>query len=124
MTHWQMYWITRLDALQGDGVVVIIIFSFFLGITAFIIATVAKYAGNDEDAIKIAQVTSRCSKILLSIGFSLILLLAFVPSTKEMAAIIIVPKIVNNEKIQELPENLLELSNEWIKAKTKELKEE
>lgn len=38
-----------------------------------------------------------------------------IPTTKEMVAILVVPKIANNEKIQQLPDNLLNLVNDWIK---------
>lgn len=43
---------------------------------------------------------------------------AFLPNTKQMATIIIVPKITNaisqNEELKKLPDNVLKLANEWI----------
>jgi len=39
----------------------------------------------------------------------------FIPTTKQMAAIYIIPKIVNNQEIVKLPKNLVALTNEWIK---------
>lgn len=42
----------------------------------------------------------------------------FIPTTKEMAAIILLPKITNaiqnNEELKKLPENVLQLANDWI----------
>lgn len=42
------------------------------------------------------------------------------PSTSEMAAIYILPKIVNNEDIQKLPPELTSLAIEWVKSLKKE----
>ena len=37
------------------------------------------------------------------------------PTTKEMAAIIVIPKVANNEKIQELGDGIYQLANDWLK---------
>ena len=39
---------------------------------------------------------------------------AFVPSTKQMAAIIVVPKIANSEKVQTVGNKLYDLAVEWM----------
>ena len=38
----------------------------------------------------------------------------FLPTTKQMAVIIVAPKIVNNEAIQTIPGKLVDLSNAWL----------
>jgi len=38
-----------------------------------------------------------------------------VPNTKEMAAIYIIPKIANSKQVSQLPENLINLVNDWAK---------
>ena len=38
----------------------------------------------------------------------------FVPSTKQMAAILVVPKIANSEKLQTSGNKLYELAVDWI----------
>ena len=38
----------------------------------------------------------------------------FLPSTKQMAAIMIVPKIVNNEKVQTIGNKIYDLAVEWM----------
>ena len=40
---------------------------------------------------------------------------AFIPSTKQMIAIITIPKIVNNEQVQEMPDNALKLINKKLR---------
>jgi hypothetical protein len=48
------------------------------------------------------------------------IILGIVPSTKQAVTIWLVPKMVNavqaNEQMQELPNNILNLANEWIEA--------
>ncbi|MBP5784489.1 MAG: hypothetical protein J6W16_02760 [Methanobrevibacter sp.] len=39
----------------------------------------------------------------------------FIPTTKEMAAIYIIPKIMNNENLNNIGNEMLNLANEWIK---------
>ena len=38
----------------------------------------------------------------------------FVPTTKEMCAIKLVPMIANDEQVQELPNKVVDLANEWL----------
>ncbi len=45
---------------------------------------------------------------------ALVLSLTFIPSTKQMAAIMIVPKIVNNEKVQTIGNKVYDLAVEWM----------
>ena len=46
--------------------------------------------------------------------FLMALLWTFTPSTKQMAAIVVVPKIVNSEKVQDVGEKLYGLAVEWM----------
>lgn len=44
--------------------------------------------------------------------------------TKEIAtAMVVVPPVVNNEQVQEIPNNVLEFVNEWLKENTPKPKE-
>ncbi len=110
MTGWQMYWILMLDNLCCAAAMAMILCG---GIGAFLLAM-----GHGESNRKALM----AGKIVLTIAAISVLLAIFVPSTKQMAAIIVVPKIVNSEQVQEMPENLIELANEWVKDKTESLK--
>jgi len=51
------------------------------------------------------------------------LAIAFLPTTKQACAIYVIPRIVNNKEVQELPEKVVDLANEWLeelKPKKKE----
>ena len=45
------------------------------------------------------------------------------PSSKTVAAMIVIPPIVNNKQVQELPNNVLEFINDYLKDAKKSLKE-
>lgn len=42
-----------------------------------------------------------------------------IPTTKQYVIMKVIPKIVNNEKVQDLPDNLLDFVNGWLKENTK-----
>jgi TRAP-type C4-dicarboxylate transport system permease small subunit len=60
------------------------------------------------------------AKFILPLGVIFFLLALFIPTTKEYVVIKVVPKIVNNEQVQELPDNLMRFINNWLKENTKE----
>lgn len=118
ITAWQIYLITRLDALIGVSVVILI----FTGLV--IIVTLVKWQtysdnydwkDNKENLVPIF-------KKWLKIEFALLIMSLFVivtiPSSKEAAAILIIPKIANNEHVQNIPNKTLELVekqlDQWI----------
>jgi hypothetical protein len=55
---------------------------------------------------------------IVAVGSVFLLIGLFTPSTKEMVAIYMIPKIVNNEQVQKLPDNAMKFLNgkfeEWI----------
>ena len=113
ITHWQMYWITRLEGVSLDFIIIAIVIIMVTLFVAFIAAIESKFRKQRGwlSLVVIAGV------IILFLGL-------LTPTTKEMAAIIVIPKIVNNPEVQKLPTNLLNLSNEWIEEKVKKLAQE
>lgn len=57
-------------------------------------------------------------KITIPITILSILLATFLPNTKQLAAIFILPKIVENGQLNAIPDKLLNLCDEWIKDAT------
>lgn len=47
----------------------------------------------------------------------------FVPSKTVMMQMLILPPVVNNEQVQQLPSNVLEYVNNWLEEANAELKE-
>lgn len=62
-----------------------------------------------------------CKKIykIIIITATFTIMLFLTPTTKEAAAMYIIPAISNNKQVQKLPENLLKYTNELLKDKIK-----
>ena len=111
ITTTQMYWLTRLDRFTKEVPEVLAVILFVA-----IVFAVVKALINYEDTGEFAS--SLLRKVLLWVIAPILLAIAgltiFVPTTKEMAAIIVVPKIVNNEKVQQAGDQLCQLATEWM----------
>ena len=71
-----------------------------------------------EEAINVNKLLKKVSLVT----FICAIIFSLVPSKKELAMIYFVPKIMNNEHVQEFPENILELANTGLKELTEEIK--
>lgn len=58
------------------------------------------------------------SFITIPLGILFFVISIFIPTTKEFVIIKVAPAIVNNEQVQELPDNLMKFINGWIKEYT------
>lgn len=106
----EIYWITRLDYLQGLFIVLTLICGFLVPISC-----IMKIASSDEEEVKIGTAIFKYSLpvlILSAIG------ICFVPSTKEMLLIYgvggTVDYIKKNETIQQLPDKCIEALDLFI----------
>ena len=100
ITQTQMYWLVTLDGINK--------LSFTLAAVgvAWLMVGIAY----------ICETGKRRWMVPVSIAVALLGMLAatFVPTTKQMAAIIVVPRIANNEKIQDAGSRLYDLAVEWM----------
>lgn len=116
LSPWMLYWIMRLDD-----------FCTFLTMTFVLSALVTIVlffrAIGFPDEPEWFPDKSRVFFKFLALTMGLMLFGSFLPSSKEMAAILVVPKIVNNQKVQAIPSKILDLANAWLDAlKPKEAK--
>ncbi len=120
MTSWEMYWLTRMDSLITGLVIVCIITGTFV-LVSLLAGMIKQFDFGEKEfndfVIKIKKPFKWCCVLLI---FS-ILGMMFIPTTKEMAVITYVPKVLNNEKVQELPSNLVDAANTWLKNATKDV---
>lgn len=106
ITPMQMYWLLKLDDIRAFC-------AFFVGFTilAIIFSLVAYNDAEDERTKKIAI----AGFVLGLFGLGLFSgALTFLPSTKQMAVIYVVPAIANNEKIQQIGGKTLDISNQLL----------
>lgn len=118
MTSWQLYWLMRLDSI-GCFFSVISIILILASVIVLIIATFNKsmaYGGN-SDAIRALKYFQTFLKMIPFIIVTSLITI-FVPSTKEMAAIIVIPRLykslTENKKLTEIPDKVFDLANSWL----------
>lgn len=72
---------------------------------------------------KVKLVVDKTNKVLGPIVFAAFLGVAFLPSRSTVAAMIVVPAIVNNENIQNISKSALQWAEEYIKDQLQTKKE-
>ena len=115
ITPVQMYWLTRLDMLCGMFGLVLVVSL----VTTVVLAVLggSLRAEHDKDEAE-WETGKRLHVVMVPICLATSLLFgtlrSLTPTTAEMAAIIVVPKIVNNEKVRDVGSRLYDLAVEWM----------
>ncbi|KKN70278.1 hypothetical protein LCGC14_0433040 [marine sediment metagenome] len=109
MSHWLVYWVLMLDNIR-------IVLGVLMNISIFIIlmAGICSLIGNVEATSKLIKFSKTLLKIFAPAFFLLLILLGLTPSTKQMAAIYLIPKIASNKDIQQLPPKLSKLALQYV----------
>lgn len=100
ITTTQMYWLVTMDGIVYACAVIAAI----LALAAFLLIPTAL----DDDFPKWTPPVVA----LAAVAFALVAV--FVPTTRQMAAILVVPKIANSEKVQTVGNRLYDLAVEWM----------
>ncbi len=120
ITTTQMYWLTKLDDIRHVLGSIIWVPIAWITIVA-VISFCAFLACADMDSVrtvvsgKIKKAAWTCVPMVFWIVATQIAV-ALVPSTNQMAAIVIVPKIANSEKVQTVGNTIYDLALEWMEA--------
>lgn len=106
-----IYWLSRLEELQ----ILCTIFGFFamLGAVVLGIFVVASGAAGEEGKA-IHKATRPAFRWTLPVGAALCLISCFLPDTKTVAAMYVLPKIANNESLDEISSSMKTLAVEWM----------
>jgi len=111
MDAWTIYWITRLTGIKLlfgiPGITLLIVAGVGFGLFMF-----AYFFEDDDDVLPALNI----STVGLVVGFFMFTTFLFIPTTKEAVAIYALPKIANNEQVQEIGSNGMEYINEQLKA--------
>ena len=114
LNSWTIYWITRFDSIHliSNPVCVIGLIAIIVGVFAHIAMT----SSSDKD---IQQCVPIIKKHLFWVVPTTLLFCAiemFVPTTKEMAAIVIIPKVLNNQLTDDM-KDIHELARQYLQSK-------
>lgn len=125
--EWIIYWIGVLDSLNAFWVwfvVVSTIAAIILGITAAVMIAeeYGEIVTDPSERLKMGRSCLKWAKISIMIAVLGGFLKIFTPEKETLIAMYIIPKIAVNEQIQELPDNILEFINTWVKEQTEDLK--
>ncbi len=117
ITSWDIYWLTRLNPI-GNTISIVAALSAIGSV--FIVGGAIASSSCDSPSERTAhKVLKRVSFIIVPILLLATTINVLLPNMKEMAAIIVVPKVINavaqNEDFKQIPTNIVELANEWLK---------
>jgi len=122
ITTSQMYWITRLDGI----VTLLAILASFLCVASVIMFVsercdchaVKQWSWDTNESIaarrKFGSRMCKASLMMSPVGILLYILFVMIPTEKQMAAILIVPRIANSEKVRQAGNKLYDLAVEWM----------
>ena len=121
ITPWAIYWITRLDSILNffKSFTFVISFIFVIFFITGMVHWGMGISDDNKDDKKFGKKFLKLSIIISPFLLFCIFGIIFTPSTKEIIAIYAVPKMVNNEDVQQIPANFAKLINgklqEWMK---------
>lgn len=134
MNMMQIYWLIKLDAIYsvmiGIGCVgvAVAITTIILWIHGLDKADAHYRIIQDSDSpiLKDRKIRGDIGRkgtfIAVPITIIIFIIAAMLPSTKEMCAIIVIPKIINaaiqNEELKKMPDVILKTANTWIQEMT------
>lgn len=119
MTMMQMYWLVMLDSIVSMAVIVALTAAG--GIPCM--GLVFLIARDDRDT-HLCGVAKKAIAVLIAIMTISASIGMFIPTTKQAVAIWAVPKIINNEDMQDIANNVPEFINKLLQAWIDDLGEE
>lgn len=108
ITPWLIYWIDVIHSICVLGNIML-----FCSLALFIMVGIT---GTKEEKYAVGKL------IVWLVGIGAVICI-FVPSKTVMMQMLILPPVVNNEQVQELPSNVMEYVNNWLEEANAELKE-
>lgn len=123
ISPWLIYWLMQLDSIC-KFVDAIAFLGFFLLVILTVIRIASKSAPSyDNSAHAFYDATTNLHRFSCVIIPIFISLNVFMPNTKTVAAMVLIPPIVNNEQVQQIPDDILTFVRSVIKEYTFDNKE-
>ncbi len=103
ISAWDIYWITRLDAIK-DLCFIITLFGGSLGLISLALVIF-------ENPPALLRKVTKTMLTLAAVGA---VGMCILPSTRVAAAMVVLPAIVNSQAVQKLPAELTSLATDWL----------
>lgn len=107
MSMLEMYLITRCDAIHT---------LFVMGVSASFAVMFGCCMIGGFDFPKIRNMSIKFLKYSSISAVIFSVLTALTPTTKEFVAIYVIPKVINNEQVQQIPENMIKIMNSKLES--------
>ena len=128
ITPSQIYWLSKLDDVKYlfdggtlDGMSFAICFISFIAAMFVTIGLIVGGNGmNESEKANVTRLRNISWKVVIAsfaVQLACGIVSTFVPSTKQMAAIVVIPRIANSETVSELGDlgkDLIVLAKEWV----------
>lgn len=118
ISPWLVYWLMQLDSICKFVDVVAFIGSALLLVLIAVRTVCKSVPEHDRDAKAFYNATTKLCRFGSIIIPIFILLNVFIPNTKTVAAMILIPPIINNEQVQQIPDDVLAFVRSVIKEHT------
>jgi len=119
MSSFNLYLLLKMDSFSCIAWVLSGIFFGIVVIMFIIWGFFAKEAYSQDDTAWIRKIIRNHIKLLLSLSLIFLITALLIPSTKQMAAIIVVPKVISsiesNKELMSIPGEVISLASAWIK---------
>lgn len=112
----EVYFILQLDSFREIINILLVLIAI-----STVFSTIVFFVSHDDwlhSDERFMGVIKKTCKISLTLFIIFILVRAFLPTTKQMATVILLPQVINNENVQQLPEDILKLVQTLIKEWT------
>lgn len=114
LSPWTIYWALQLDTIGKSLTIILVLLVIALALCT---SEASCSYSTEEYKAKAKQLRNILFGFVVLIG----MLNIFIPSSKTVAAMFIIPPVVNNEQVQELPKEVLSFIHSILKEyKTKE----
>lgn len=111
ITPSDIYWLTRLDVIN---VMLLILTALTCIGAAFVGMGYLMFSADKDEEGYSRWLGKLAAKIAIVCGI-FAALAVLTPTTKEAAAIIVIPRIANSESVQQLGEGVVALAQDWLK---------
>lgn len=123
ISPWLVYWLMQLDSICDFVKCIAILGSILLAVLITLRIVFKAYAEWDRESETFYTVTTPLCKFSSIVIPIFVLINLFIPNTKTVAAMILIPPIVNNEQVQQIPDDILTFVRSVIKEYTFDNKE-
>jgi len=109
MTEGQMYWLLMLDNVHDLCTFTTVLLAVACGVQGVFVMV-----GLVEDIPVLNRTVKRAFAILGTLLVLSALAMTFIPTTRQLATVIVVPRILNAVDESPLPGKLMDLASEWV----------